>query len=280
MVRLNREQRQAVDSNGNVVITACPGSGKTRVLTARVIRGLSEIETNRYRIVALTFTNRAADEIKMRIDQENVSAECLWAGTIHSFALEWILRPYAPYCEQIRSGFTVADEFYSERLLTKLKDEVGISDFIDIRTAFSRNGDGLNSDSDCQLVFKKYKAALRDEKLLDYDDVLFLSYNLLATYPEIAATLGSIIRLVCVDEVQDIQDLQFGILSKIYLGSDLVPSLFFVGDADQSIYESLGALTKSPEEIAAEFNLNAITHRQLAGNYRSKDYKLLSPFSS
>ena len=77
MIRLNPEQQTAVDCDGNVVITACPGSGKTRVLTARVIRGLAELDFGRERVVALTFTNRAADEIQVRLDQENVAADCL-----------------------------------------------------------------------------------------------------------------------------------------------------------------------------------------------------------
>jgi superfamily I DNA/RNA helicase len=72
-----------------------------------------------------------------------------------------------------------------------------------------------------------------------------------------------------VDEVQDIQDLQYAILSEIFKNSSSPPCLFFVGDANQSIYESLGALTKTPTEIAAEFGLDSIGHRELKGNYRS-----------
>src|ERR1039457_556777 len=121
MIRLNPEQKIAVDYEGNVVVTACPGSGKTRVLTARVIRFLGELKSRRERVIALTFTNRAADEIQARLDQENIEADCLWAGTIHSFALEWILRPYAPYCEQLRNGFSIATEFYTEQLIEELK---------------------------------------------------------------------------------------------------------------------------------------------------------------
>jgi len=269
MIRLNLEQQTAVESDGNVVVTACPGSGKTRVLTARVIRGLSELKSSRHRVVALTFTNRAADEIQVRLDQENVPADHLWAGTIHSFALEWILRPYAPYCDETRFGFAVADDFHTERVLARLKKEEGLSDFDTIKTTLRRNGAHLNEDETCAEVFAKYKAELRTDKLIDYDDVLFLAYRMLDENPEIAATLAAIIRLVCVDEVQDIQDLQFGILSKMHTATGAPPCLFFVGDADQSIYESLGALTKTPEEIAAEFGLKEITHRELTGNYRS-----------
>jgi DNA helicase-2/ATP-dependent DNA helicase PcrA len=269
MISLNPEQQTAVDCDGNVVITACPGSGKTRVLTARVIRGLSELDSGKKRVVALTFTNRAADEIQMRLDQENIDADCLWAGTIHAFALEWVLHPYAPYSEITRFGFTVADEFHTERLLDELKREVRLPNYTEISTALTRTGSGLNTDESRRAIFERYKVKLRDTKLIDYDDVLYLAYSILEGNPEIAATLASIIRLVCVDEVQDIQDLQFGILSAIFRSTVSPPSLFFVGDSDQSIYESLGALTKTPEEIAAEFGLDSITHLELIGNYRS-----------
>ena len=68
-MELNHEQRKAVEYNGDAVVTACPGSGKTRVLTARVIRGVDELGSLRERVAALTFTNRAADEIRSRLDQ-------------------------------------------------------------------------------------------------------------------------------------------------------------------------------------------------------------------
>lgn len=269
MIRLNAEQEAAVKCDGNVVITACPGSGKTRVLTARVIRGLNELSSSKERVIALTFTNRAADEIQARLDQENVATDCLWAGTIHAFALEWVLRPYAPYYETIRFGFSVADEFQSEHLLDDLKREARLPVYTEINTTLTRSGSNLNLDDNSQTIFERYKARLREMKLIDYDDVLYIAYRILEQNPEIPGTLASIIRVVCVDEVQDIQDLQFGILSMIYKAAASPPSLFFVGDADQSIYESLGALTKTPEEIAEEFCLDCIVHLKLNGNYRS-----------
>jgi DNA helicase-2/ATP-dependent DNA helicase PcrA len=81
--------------------------------------------------------------------------------------------------------------------------------------------------------------------------------------------LASIFRVICVDEVQDIQDLQYGILSTIFRVSPSSMTLFFVGDENQSIYESLGAMTKTPQQIAVEFGLDTIKHLDLSGNYRS-----------
>jgi DNA helicase II / ATP-dependent DNA helicase PcrA len=269
MIKLNEDQQRAVEFEGNIVITACPGSGKTRVLTARVMRGLAAVQSRRERVVALTFTNRAADEIQTRLDDENIPTECLWAGTIHAFALDWILRPYAPYSEVTRYGFTVADEYHTDRVINELKRAHRLDKFAKISTTLARDGRHFNHGPAECAVFEAYKDQLRTAKLIDYDDVLFLAYDVLQTHPEVAGNLSAIIRLVCVDEVQDIQDLQFGILATIFKAGAPPPMLFFVGDSNQSIYESLGALTKTPDEIAAEFSLGHLEHRELKGNYRS-----------
>ncbi len=269
MIRLNDQQRACVENPGNVVVTACPGSGKTRVLTARVLKGLSDLTTRRQRVVALTYTNRAADEIQSRLDEEEVATECLWAGTIHSFALEWILRPYAPYCEELQYGFSVVNEYFAEQLMSRLKREAGLEAYADMYTGFDRDGFNRNSGDTARGVFAAYKAELRRLQVIDFDDVLYLAYRLLSDRPEIPETLGSILRLICVDEVQDIQDLQYGILELIHRAAKDKPTLFFVGDEDQSIYESLGAMTRSPGQIAAAFGLTTINHLKLYGNYRS-----------
>jgi superfamily I DNA/RNA helicase len=88
VIRLNAQQRIAGDSTGNTLVAACPGSGKTRVLTYRVLRGLAELTSSKHRVVAMTFTNRATDELQGRLDRLAVDSTQLWAGTIHSFALE------------------------------------------------------------------------------------------------------------------------------------------------------------------------------------------------
>ena len=269
MISLNPEQQAAVAYSGNIVVTACPGSGKTRVLTARVLRAVGELQSRQERVVALTYTNRAADEIQLRLDQEDVDLNCLWAGTIHAFALEWILRPYAPYNTKTQLGFSVANEFVTNEILRELKEAAGLDEYAEMETGFTRSGDNLNTDPELRAIFAAYKERLVDAKLLDFDDVLYLAYSLLDEYPEIAANLGSILRVICVDEVQDIQDLQYGIITKIVQASAKPVCLFLVGDEDQSIYESLGATTKTPQEIAAEFSLDAIEHQKLNGNYRS-----------
>ena len=132
------------------------------MLTARVIRGLEELASSRERVVALTFTNRAADEIQGRLDQENVDTKCLWAGTIHSFALDWILRPYAPYCEALKKGFSIASEFYTDQLFEELKINEGMGAFDEVSSHLNREGAQINQGDAARSVFDKYK--LRCEK--------------------------------------------------------------------------------------------------------------------
>lgn len=269
MSSLNARQREAVESNGNVVVTACPGSGKTRVLTARVLRAVEAFTSPRDRVVALTFTNRAADEVRARILKTGSDCQNLWTGTIHAFSLHWILRPYAPYVLECRHGFTVADEVLSSKLLDEAREGTSLDPYYSIDTGFTRSGQ-LRENNDTAIgVVRAYKQKLRESHLIDYEDILFFSYKLLRENREIASTIGSIVKVFCVDEVQDIQDLQFGIMSEIFKSLENPPQLFFVGDSNQSIFESLGAVSLSPDEIAAEFGLSSVEHRELDGNYRS-----------
>ena len=92
--KLNPQQRQVCVNEGNILLKACPGSGKTRTITYKIAYELSKLESNKQYIVAITYTNRAADEIKERIELLGVDTEQLWIGTIHSFCVEWILKPY------------------------------------------------------------------------------------------------------------------------------------------------------------------------------------------
>lgn len=101
---INKEQSDAIVEEENVLLIACPGSGKTRTLTYKVAYELSKLTSEKKHIIAITYTNRAADEIKERIDLLGVETKQLWIGTIHSFCLEWILRPYSCYNSRLKKG--------------------------------------------------------------------------------------------------------------------------------------------------------------------------------
>lgn len=268
-LELNYQQQTAVDEFGNVLVTACPGSGKTRVLIHRIIKDLSELKSTKHRVLAVTFTNRAADEIKSRLDHPEILLDRLWAGTIHSFSLDWILRPYACYSNYLKKGFIVADEFYIKSLKNKLKKKHGFNYFDEIDTRIDRKGKLIACSQKEQNLKNEYYKILKDKKLIDFDMVLYFAYELIIRKKEISKTLGSIFHSICIDEYQDTQDLQYGILSEIVKSSSGLTKIFIVGDANQAIYTSLGGIPKSKKEIMDEFGLEQLTHHKLTGNYRS-----------
>jgi len=267
---LSKEQRIAVNSQGNVYVTACPGSGKTRALTAKLLLEMKGITCRNKKALAVTFTNRAADEIKSRVQQnEHYDNKKLWTGTIHSFALEWILRPYAGYLDQLNNGFVIADEYECKKILSTIKKDEGMRYFDDVNTTFDRLGNVKNSDRKAQQVERKYRKVLADNKKIDFDQALYFAFVLLDTVSEIATTLGAIFSLICIDEIQDTQDLQYAILSKVYNHSKVKPNLFFVGDNNQAIYESIGGVSMSLEALNLEFHQAKLVHCSFSDNYRS-----------
>ena len=269
MTELSRQQRAVIELGGDVFVTACPGSGKTRVLTEKIIATLEHGIPSCQRIAAVTFTNRAADEIASRLQESGYSRRQLWTGTIHSFALDWILRPYASYDESISRGFSVADEFHCRRLLESLRENHGVQYTDNLRKGYDRDGELLTKDVNERRLIEEFREHLGANRLIDFDRVLYLAFNLLQRRPEIAKTLGAIFSLVCIDEYQDTQDLQFGILSSIVRASNERSRVFIVGDKNQAIYSSLGGMAKTIQEVKDEFARPQLLHRELSGNYRS-----------
>ncbi|GGH24952.1 DNA helicase [Dyadobacter endophyticus] len=266
---LNKQQKTAVLTAGHVLLSACPGSGKTRVLATKVGLELDKISNTKKMVVALTFTNRAAEEIKRRLAKIDIDAEKLWAGTIHSFCLEWIIRPYSPYLEEVKNGFVIADEYKCEDLIASLKDQYGFEWWESISTR--RNLDGAFSERDPRFrdLLSNYDQMLAGQRLIDFDLILYFSYKLLHQYPKICKSLSNLIHLLAVDEYQDTQELQYAILAKIVSARESTTSLFMVGDEDQAIYGSLGGVAKSLPDISVQFGKISITPLELSGNYRS-----------
>ena len=134
MISLTDEQEAIVNDDFHQLVVACPGSGKTRVLTARVARGVQELSSIHRRVAAVTFTHRAADEVEARLRNLNLETGRVWAGTIHAFALEWVLRPYAGYSKRLRRGFTVAGERYTDVLKEDLRRQHGLGQYDEVPT--------------------------------------------------------------------------------------------------------------------------------------------------
>ncbi len=279
-MKLSVEQHAAVYCNGNAYVTACPGSGKTRALTARIAKGVEELKHKNNKVLAVTFTNRAADEIKTRLEENyTIESERVWAGTIHSFALEWIIKPYASYSAILNSGYSIADEFETRKILNKLKAEKGLRIFDDVNTTFNRQGVVENHNTRAREVERKYRQILSSKKKIDFDQSLFFAFQLMEVLPEIAQTLSNIFTHICVDEVQDTQDLQYAILSKIFNESHKKPYLFIVGDENQAIYGGIGGKYLSLAELNAEFIGSNFNHFTFSDNYRSTQ-RLVDYFSA
>ena len=263
---LNDQQIEAVVEPGNVLLTACPGSGKTRALTYKIAYELERLTNSKKIIIAVTFTNRAADEIKKRIRNLNADDTNLWASTIHSFCLEWILRPYMCYLDELKNGFSISDEYNSERLINELKENYGLRFFDSVSTRYLPNGEKEETLFDN--LIDEYHEIISSDKLIDFDQILHYSHKLISTYPKISETLKNMFQLICVDEYQDTQLLQYAILSQIMKGASGNCKMFMVGDSDQAIYGSLGGVAKSLVEIEEEFKTTFI-NKELSGNYRS-----------
>lgn len=263
---LSEQQKEAVIEPGNVLLTACPGSGKTRALTYKIAYELERLTGSKKKIIAVTFTNRAADEIKKRIRVFDADDSRLWAGTIHAFCLEWIIRPYMGYSEDLKNGFTISDEYNSERLINQLKEEYGLNFFTQVSTRYLPNGE-LEEVEHIDLV-TEYHDYLKDEKLIDFDQILHYAYQLLLDVPRISEVLKSLFHLICVDEYQDTQQLQYAILARVVQAANGSCKMFMVGDADQAIYGSLGGVAKTHQEIENEFG-EEFADMELSGNYRS-----------
>lgn len=279
-MKLSDEQKLAVDSNDNVYVTACPGSGKTRALTARIAKGVQELKHRNNKVLAVTFTNRAASEIEKRLEGNYVIEDGrVWAGTIHSFALEWIIKPYASYLPALNSGCSIADEYESRRIINKLKIDNGIRVFDNVNTAFNRQGVIENTDGRAKKVVKEYHEILSLQKKIDFNQSLYYAFQLMERVPEIARTLSDIFKLICIDEVQDTQDLQYAILSKIFNEAEDKPKLFIVGDVNQAIYGGIGGKPLSLVELNVEFAGANINHFTFSDNYRSTQ-RLVDYFSA
>ena len=170
------------------------------------------------------------------------------------------------YLDEVKNGFYISDEYNSESLINELKTEYGLKFWNSVSTRYLPNGEKeetINRD-----LIDEYHEKLSREKLIDFDQILHYAHKLISTYPKISETLKNMFQLICVDEYQDTQLLQYAILSRIMKGASGSCKMFMVGDSDQAIYGSLGGVAKSLAEIEEEFKTTFI-NKELSGNYRS-----------
>lgn len=281
-INLNPLQLAALNEEENALVLACPGSGKTHVLTLKIAKELEKLKHRTDRIAALTFTNRAADEIDKRINSMGIDISQLWTGTIHSFCLQWIIKPYGIYLPNLQKRYSIIDEYKAQDVKNAFKDEFGIPSYNDFLTRRDRNGNYLNTEENYNNAAKAYHKFLLDKNLIDFDLILYFSYLLIIQYPKIAINLSSIFKYFFIDEFQDTQDLQYAIVGEIIKASEGQCKIFFVGDPDQAIFKSLGGVVKTPSEISIDIGGYTIKQLGLSNNYRSTQrlINLYSKFQS
>jgi DNA helicase-2/ATP-dependent DNA helicase PcrA len=271
---LNAEQVAAITEPGSVFLVACPGSGKTRALTYKIALELSKLTTNKEWVVAITYTNRAADEIHERVERLGVDTSQLWIGTIHAFCLEWILRPYALYHPDLEHGFRVIDSHDTERMFAELCrgtperlrpfecNYYFTSEGLRLEATDRRRHQAINR------LLEEYWARLRADRQLDFELILYYAYELISTVSSIKTLLGSLFAWVLVDEFQDTKEIQYAILGAILKSAGGRAAAFLVGDPNQAIYGSLGGYAISRAAFADLSGLE-LTEKGLVINYRS-----------
>lgn len=273
--RLNPEQYQAVTTTeGYVLVLAGAGSGKTRVLTLRIAYLILEKGMSPETIVAMTFTNKAAGEMKERLIKlvGTKTASKVFIGTFHSFCLQ-LLRQYIQYL-----GYTENFSLYSEaevkrifkQLAATYLDEKGELPPLDnsfqmiqmAKTLGSEPYDKKNSwhNDFLKSTFESLKVSMRAFNAVDFDGLLELTCELFEKHTDLIGQVLSSIRYVMIDEYQDSNPMQFKIASHL---SSYHKNLFVVGDDDQSIYGWRGAKIENILNFPADYKI------KLEQNYRS-----------
>lgn len=270
---LNKKQVDAIFEDGSVFLSACPGSGKTRTLTYKIVYELSKLVNKKSYIIAITYTNRAADEIHERIEELGINSSQLWIGTIHSFCLEWILRPYAIYHENLKYGFRVIDSHEREVLLDSLCDPYRYITHWNCDFYFTESGYILGCQDEWKhenlhKILNDYFNILIERRDIDFELILFYSYQLIKEQAAIPSILSNIFKFILVDEYQDTKSIQYSILSEILKAGGIKTNAFIVGDPNQAIYESLGGFPMSVAEFE-KLSEKKMKRMDLSENYRS-----------
>ncbi|MFI1209005.1 DNA helicase PcrA [Streptomyces sp. NPDC020802] len=292
---LNENQRAAVVHHGSpLLIVAGAGSGKTRVLTHRIAHLLGERKVHPGEILAITFTNKAAGEMKERVEQlVGPRANAMWVMTFHSACVR-ILRRESKQLG-FTSSFSIYDAADSKRLMALVCRDLDLdpkrfppksfsakisnlkNELIDEEDFAAQATDGF--EKTLAQAYAMYQSRLREANALDFDDLIMTTVNLLRAFPDVAEHYRRRFRHVLVDEYQDTNHAQYALVRELVGTSehpvdvppredDLQPAeLCVVGDADQSIYAFRGATIRNILQFEEDYpNATTILLEQ---NYRS-----------
>lgn len=160
---LSDEQLSICQSEKNLLVRACPGSGKTRTITYKLAYRVEKNPNSVRKLIAITYTNRAADEIRQRIEGLGIDTERIWSGTIHQFCLEWILKRYKMYIQSLNQGFRIIDERVKERYLKEIIKQLNLKIYWkDVNTAFNREFHLVEQNEEKKKIIGIYHEILRE----------------------------------------------------------------------------------------------------------------------
>ncbi len=244
-------QRRAIEAPlGPVLVVAGPGSGKTFCLIGRVAHLVNELGVEPSRICAVTFTNKAAEELASRLERSlgDKAAEVV-RGTLHRLCLG-ILRDH-PTEAGLRDGFGIAEDEYQRRLVRRVGAR-GEREARWLLGLFGRHRlQGLPLAPKDAEIFTRYQVALRARNLVDFDDIITLTEALLRERPAVAVERARRWDTLLVDELQDLSTVHYAIVRKLAQAG----CLFGVGDDEQSIYGWAGADPQVLKRFQTDFNI-------------------------
>ena len=270
-MKLTEQQRTAIRTPGNALVVACPGSGKTRTIIAKLLGCLEDVRNTSRRVACITYTRAAVDEIESRIGTFGGNDDEMYCeiSTIHSFCLTNVLRHFHWRISEYRNGFFVLppdSEEYQELVTEVVKRHALGKRAREQFELLSRDSDGepIVRDPGTKEAVRDFWECLSARGAIDFGNIVYQSYRILKENPHIARGLACRYRWILVDEFQDTSELQVEILR--LLASVGISNFFLVGDPHQSIFGFSGArpdlMEVFADEIGAEKNL------PLLGNFR------------
>ena len=277
---LNPAQREAVAAvDGPILVVAGAGSGKTRVLTFRVAHLIRDLGVSPYALLAITFTNKAADEMKQRVAAlVGGVSRGMWVSTFHSACVR-ILRRDAPMLGY-RSNFSIYDDLDSRRAVEYCIRDLGLdpkrfppkalhaaigkakNELIDFES-FAAQGSGPYHERVAE-VYRLYQQRLLAASAMDFDDLLMVTVELLGAFPQVLEHYQGRFRYLLVDEYQDTNHAQYRLVKMLAAGHR---NVCVVGDSDQSIYAFRGADIRNILEFQRDYPDARVV--VLDRNYRS-----------
>ena len=254
-MQLNPQQQEAVEcTEGPLLIIAGAGSGKTRVLTQRIAYLISEKQVNPWNILAITFTNKAAGEMRDRVNQlADVNGGSVWVSTFHSTCVR-ILRRFIDRLGY-DTNFTIYDTDDQKHVIKEIIKQMDLDTRMykdrALLSAISSAKNELISPEEYQLsvagdwngqviskVYNAYQRMLKQNNALDFDDLLMKTVELFQSQPDVLDSYQERFRYLMVDEYQDTNTAQFALVNLL---AKKYRNLCVVGDDDQSIYRFRGA---------------------------------------